>query len=170
MAERTYPRLLRAPRGSFFLFGVRGVGKTTWIREALPDAYVVDLLDESRYQQLAANPGLLAAELRTVPRDRAVVLDEVQRVPALLNEVQRAVERAPEVLVEEQSGDGEDDGHRQAEGSRKPQPNRNAAQPPSARSRYPAPCTVSIAWRPNGRSIFSRRYRTYTVITFERFS
>ena len=93
MAERTYPRLLRAPRGSFFLFGVRGVGKTTWIREALPDAYVVDLLDESRYQQLAANPGLLAAELRTVPRDRAVVLDEVQRVPALLNEVQRAVER-----------------------------------------------------------------------------
>jgi len=93
MAERTYPRLLRAPRGSFFLFGMRGVGKTTWIREALPDAYVVDLLDESRYQQLAANPGLLAAELRTVPRDRAVVLDEVQRVPALLNEVQRAVER-----------------------------------------------------------------------------
>src|SRR3989441_1391247 len=93
MAERTYRRLLRAPRGSFFLFGVRGVGKTTWIREALPDAYVVDLLDESRYQQLAANPGLLAAELRTVPRDRAVVLDEVQRVPALLNEVQRAVER-----------------------------------------------------------------------------
>src|SRR2546422_9661971 len=93
MAERTYPRLLRAPRGSFFLFGVRGVGKTTWIREAFPDAYVVDLLDESRYQQLAANPGLLAAELRTVPRDRAVVLDEVQRVPALLNEVQRAVGR-----------------------------------------------------------------------------
>jgi predicted AAA+ superfamily ATPase len=93
MAERTYPRLLQVPRGSFFLFGVRGVGKTTWIREAFPDAYVVDLLDESRYQQLAANPGLLAAELRTVPRDRAVVLDEVQRVPALLNEVQRAVER-----------------------------------------------------------------------------
>src|SRR5256712_4467291 len=93
MAERTYPRLLRAPRGSFFLCGVRGVGKTTWIREAFRDAYVVDLLDESRYQQLAANPGLLAAELRTVPHDRAVVLDEVQRVPALLNEVQRAVER-----------------------------------------------------------------------------
>src|SRR2546428_13810130 len=93
MAERTYPRLLRAPRGSFFLFGVRGVGKTTWIREAFPDAYVVDLLDESRYQQLAANPGLLAAELRTVARNRAVVLDEVQRVPALLNEVHRAIER-----------------------------------------------------------------------------
>src|SRR5207245_4959145 len=93
MADRTYTRLLRAPRGSFFLFGVRGVGKTTWIREAFPDAYVVDLLDESRYQQLAANPALLAAELRTVARNRAVVLDEVQRVPALLNEVHRAIER-----------------------------------------------------------------------------
>jgi len=93
MADRTYPRLVRAPRGSFFLFGVRGVGKSTWAREALPDAYVVDLLDESRYQQLAADPGLLAPELRAIPRDRVVVLDEVQRVPALLNEVHRAIER-----------------------------------------------------------------------------
>src|SRR3989442_205616 len=94
MAEpAAYPRLVRPPRGSFFLFGVRGVGKTTWVRETFPEAYLVDLLDESRYQQLAANPALLAPELRTVPRDRLVVLDEVQRVPALLNEVQRAVER-----------------------------------------------------------------------------
>lgn len=59
----------------------------------MPDAYVVDLLDESRYQQLAADPGLLAPELRAIPRDRVVVLDEVQRVPALLNEVHRAIER-----------------------------------------------------------------------------
>lgn len=88
-----YPRLLTAPRGSFFLFGVRGVGKSTWIRETFKDPYIVDLLDESRYQQLAANPGLLAPELRTVSRDRVVVLDEVQRVPSLLNEVHRAIER-----------------------------------------------------------------------------
>jgi hypothetical protein len=63
------------PHGSFFLFGVRGAGKTTWSRETFPDTYVVDVLDESRYQQLAANPALLAPELRTVPRDRVVVLD-----------------------------------------------------------------------------------------------
>jgi len=88
----TYRRLLAPPKGSFFLFGVRGVGKSTWIREVFPDAHVVDLLDESRYQELLANPGLLAIELRDVPRDRVVVLDEVQRVPALLNEVHRAIE------------------------------------------------------------------------------
>jgi len=87
-----YRRLLMPPRGSFFLFGVRGAGKSTWAREQFPDAHVVDLLDESRYQALLANPGLLAMELRTLPSRRVVVLDEVQRVPALLNEVHRAIE------------------------------------------------------------------------------
>ena len=92
VTRRTYRRLLTPPKGSFFLYGVRGVGKSTWTREVFPDAHVVDLLDESRYQELLADPGLLALELRDVPRDRVVVLDEVQRVPALLNEVHRAIE------------------------------------------------------------------------------
>lgn len=92
MSVRQYRRLLTAPKGSFFLFGVRGAGKSTWTREAFPDAHVVDLLDESRYHALLANPGLLALELGDVRRERVVVLDEVQRVPALLNEVHRAIE------------------------------------------------------------------------------
>jgi predicted AAA+ superfamily ATPase len=83
---------MAAPKGSFFLFGVRGVGKSTWTREAFPDAHVVDLLDEARYQTLLANPGMLALELRDLPRQRVVILDEVQRVPSLLNEVHRAIE------------------------------------------------------------------------------
>jgi len=87
-----YRRLLTPPKGSFFLFGVRGAGKSTWAREQFPDAHVVDLLDESRHQALLANPGLLAMELRALPEGRVVVLDEVQRVPALLNEVHRAIE------------------------------------------------------------------------------
>lgn len=62
-----YRRLLAPPKGGFFLFGVRGAGKSTWAREQFPDAYVVDLLDESRYQALLANPGLLAMELRSLP-------------------------------------------------------------------------------------------------------
>src|ERR1700704_4809310 len=92
MAARRYRRILTPPKGSFFLYGVRGVGKSTWARSAFPDAHVVDLLDESRYHTLLANPGVLALELAAVPRDRVVVLDEVQRVPALLNEVHRAIE------------------------------------------------------------------------------
>ena len=92
MAPRRYRRLLTVPKGSFFLFGVRGVGKSTWTQHEFPDAYLVDLLDESRHQTLLANPGLLALELGEVPPERVVVLDEVQRVPALLNEVHRAIE------------------------------------------------------------------------------
>lgn len=83
-----YRRLTRPPKGNFFLLGVRGVGKSTWAREQFPDAYLVDLLDEARCQTLLANPGLLALELRDLPAERIVVLDEVQRVPSLLNEVQ----------------------------------------------------------------------------------
>jgi len=92
MAGR-YQRLMAAPKGSFFVFGVRGIGKSTWTRAAFPDAHFIDLLDESRYQALTANPGLLALELAAIPRQRVIVLDEVQRVPALLNEVHRAIER-----------------------------------------------------------------------------
>jgi uncharacterized protein len=74
---------------------VRGVGKSTWARETFPDAHVIDLLDESRYHELLANPALLGLELRTLPAQRVVVLDEVQRVPALLNEVHRAIRWFP---------------------------------------------------------------------------
>ena len=92
VAKTRYRRLLTPPGESFFLFGVRGVGKSTWIRDVVPEAHVIDLLDESRYQQLLAEPGLLALEIGDVPHERVVVLDEVQRVPALLNEVHRAIE------------------------------------------------------------------------------
>ena len=86
------PRILDLPRRSFFLLGPRGTGKTTYLKAALPDAHVVDLLSEESYQRLLANPGLFAAQLRAVSADRWVVVDEVQRLPALLNEVHRFIE------------------------------------------------------------------------------
>jgi predicted AAA+ superfamily ATPase len=92
MRSREYPRTLSPSKGSFFLYGVRGVGKSWWARRSFPDAHHVDLLDEARYQTLLANPGQLGLELRGLPARRIVVLDEIQRVPALLNEVQRAIE------------------------------------------------------------------------------
>jgi len=87
-----YRRLLAPPAGSFFLFGVRGSGKSTWARTQFPGAHTIDLLDEARYHALLANPALLADELRGLRPGQVVVLDEVQRVPALLNEVHRAIE------------------------------------------------------------------------------
>ena len=88
----TIPRIFEVPKKSFFFLGPRGVGKSTYLRIAFPDAHVINLLAEDTYQRLLANPGLLAAELRTVSNDRWVVLDEIQRLPALLNEVHRFIE------------------------------------------------------------------------------
>jgi len=90
--ETPYVRIVRPPKDSFFLFGVRGVGKSTWAREHFPEAPRIDLLDEGRYQALLADPSLFGNEMRAIPRASGVVVDEVQRLPALLNEVHRQIE------------------------------------------------------------------------------
>ncbi len=85
-------RVLAPPSQSFFLLGPRGTGKITWLRNLFPDAHVVDLLSEETYQNLLANPGLFSNQLRAIPDGNWVVIDEVQRLPALLNEVHRFIE------------------------------------------------------------------------------
>src|SRR5262249_23717518 len=75
---------------SAFLFGPRQTGKTFLIRRTLPDVRVYDLLDTSVWLSLSQHPGGLAEELTA--RDKLVVIDEVQRLPLLLNEVHRLIE------------------------------------------------------------------------------
>lgn len=87
-----YQRLLQPPAQSFFLFGMRGVGKSTWARATFPDATYIDLLDESLYQDLLADPSLFGQSIGHLPPGAWVVVDEVQRLPALLNEVHRGIE------------------------------------------------------------------------------
>jgi predicted AAA+ superfamily ATPase len=72
--------------------GPRGSGKSTWLRAVFPDAHVIDLLSEDTYQRLLRSPGLFADELRALPSKKWVVIDELQRLPALLNEVHRFIE------------------------------------------------------------------------------
>jgi predicted AAA+ superfamily ATPase len=94
-SSRPYvPRLLTLPRGTFFLLGPRGTGKTTWLRKNLPGAAVIDLLAEENYQRLLANPDLFAAQVRALPKKSWVVVDEIQRLPNLLNEVHRLIEES----------------------------------------------------------------------------
>ena len=50
-----FPRLLTAPKQSFFLFGPRGTGKSTWVRTQFPTAPRIDLLDEVLYHDYAAS-------------------------------------------------------------------------------------------------------------------
>jgi predicted AAA+ superfamily ATPase len=87
-----FKRILKAPEQSFFLMGPRGSGKSTWLKATFPDAHVIDLLSEETYQRLLAHPGHFADELRAVPASRWVIVDEVQRLPGLLNEVHRHME------------------------------------------------------------------------------
>ncbi len=92
MHKTVYPRILRPPTTSFFLLGARGVGKSTWAGLRYGDARRFDLLDEGLYQRLLAEPELFAGMLRTVAEGEWVVVDEVQRIPGLLNEVHRFME------------------------------------------------------------------------------
>ena len=87
-----YSRLIKPPaRKSFFLFGPRGTGKTTWVRSAFPDSIYIDLLEAELFNDLTANPQRLD---NFIPRGfrGGIVIDEVQRVPDLLHEIHRLIE------------------------------------------------------------------------------
>lgn len=89
-----FKRLLKLPlqgKSSIFLFGPRGTGKTSWIKENMKNALYLDLLDFSLYSSLLANPSRLE---NLIPKkfDDWIVIDEVQKIPALLNEVHRLIE------------------------------------------------------------------------------
>ncbi|MBM3890103.1 MAG: ATP-binding protein [Verrucomicrobia bacterium] len=85
-------RLLTCPDRSFFLFGPRGTGKSTWLKQVLPDALRLDLLDASLDLELSGHPHRLEALVGSRSAGSWVVLDEIQKVPALLNEVHRLME------------------------------------------------------------------------------
>lgn len=82
------PGLLK--KKSHFLFGPRQTGKTSLIRHSLKGVRVYDLLDTSVYLALSQRPERLSQEL--TQQDRVVVIDEIQRLPQLLNEVHRLIE------------------------------------------------------------------------------
>ncbi len=77
-------------RKSHFLLGPRQTGKTTLIRRALPKARVYDLLDHAVFLELSQRPGRLMEEL--TPDVEIIAIDEIQRLPLLLNEVHRIIE------------------------------------------------------------------------------
>lgn len=82
-----YTRSLQRPGRSFFLFGPRGTGKTTWLRQRLPDALWFDLLRTHTVLELSRQPESFRQRVEARPRGSWIVIDEVQRFPALLNEV-----------------------------------------------------------------------------------
>lgn len=88
-----YSRLLMPPKNkSFFLFGPRGTGKTTWVKKTFPHGLYFDLLEAEIYNDFLANPQRLENFIPANFRDW-IIIDELQRVPHLLNEIHRLIEQ-----------------------------------------------------------------------------
>lgn len=89
------PRFFGLPPRSFFLLGPRGTGKTTWLRDRVPDALWVNLLQPDVYREMEARPERLRELVLGATGREDVVIDEVQRVPELLNVVHDLMEGGP---------------------------------------------------------------------------
>jgi len=85
------PSLLK--KKSFFLFGPRSTGKSFLVREQFSSQdTVLNLLDGQIYNLLQANPSEIDTFIDAHPNSNTVIIDEIQRIPALLNEVHRLIE------------------------------------------------------------------------------
>lgn len=84
--------LPQIPRRSFFLWGPRQTGKTTLLRTLYPRAHRVDLLRSDDLMRFLQRPGAFREEVRGLPPRQLVIVDEVQKAPALLDEIHSLIE------------------------------------------------------------------------------
>jgi predicted AAA+ superfamily ATPase len=90
-------RIFQAPKQSYFLFGPRGTGKSTWVRLHYPEALYIDLLAPDAFRRYQATPEYLS-QLLSARRDaKTVIIDEIQKVPQLLDVVHQLIETYPDV-------------------------------------------------------------------------
>ncbi len=85
-------RFFEQNRGSFFLFGPRGTGKTTYLQSNYPDAAWIDLLDTENERKYSARPERLADFVKTHNKNGVIIIDEIQKVPQLLSMVHQQIE------------------------------------------------------------------------------
>ena len=85
-------RFFQPPKTSFFLFGARGTGKSTFIQNHYRTALLIDLLDPENIRSFAAMPERLREMVAAQPQSGCLVIDEIQRVPALLGVVHKLIE------------------------------------------------------------------------------
>ena len=96
-----YSRLMKVPDKSFFLFGPRGTGRTTWVRSSLPKAVYLDLLESELFNDLTANPqrldGFLPAERKVVENYFSILEDLLiaAQVPVFAKKAKRRIAAHP---------------------------------------------------------------------------
>lgn len=91
--ETIIPRIFVLPKYSFFLFGPRGTGKTTWLKQNYPDAIWIDLLEPDIFRSYSAHPERLREIVLAYPEKRTVIIDEIQKIPELLSVIHSLIER-----------------------------------------------------------------------------
>ena len=93
--NQMFRRLLdlpQRPKHSFFLWGPRQTGKSWLLRRTYADANWIDLLKTDDFVRYTHRPALLREELERLPRGTLTIIDEVQKVPLLLDEVHWLIE------------------------------------------------------------------------------
>ncbi len=85
-------RAFHPPAQSYFLFGPRGVGKSTWVEMQYPEALRIDLLSPDVERQLLAKPESLNNLIKAY-KGSTIIIDEVQRVPAILTVIHQLIEK-----------------------------------------------------------------------------
>jgi predicted AAA+ superfamily ATPase len=88
----TITRFFTPPAESFFLFGPRGTGKSTLMKQHFPDACYIDLLDPETVRSFAAKPERLAEVVHGRQGQKCFVIDEIQKVPELLSVIHKLIE------------------------------------------------------------------------------
>lgn len=90
-------RLFEAPGQSFFLFGPRGTGKSTWLKKAFPEATYLDLLDPHTAREFSTHPEKLMEIVDAGIPSEILIIDEIQKIPELLDVVHLLMENNPAV-------------------------------------------------------------------------
>jgi uncharacterized protein len=80
---------------SFFLFGPRGTGKSTWLKAVYPESLIIDLLEPDIYRAFSARPERLRELVEGNPHQEIIIIDEIQKVPQLLDPVHALMEEKP---------------------------------------------------------------------------
>ena len=88
----TLNRFFRKPNQSFFLFGPRGTGKSTWLKQHFFNAVVIDLLAPEVFRGYAAHPERLR-DIVAGAEGKIIIIDEVQKIPELLDVVHELIEK-----------------------------------------------------------------------------
>lgn len=83
---------------SVFLFGPRMTGKTTILKK-LPAEAFFDLLDPVLELEYKANPGIFWEQINVLPENSTIVVDEIQKVPILLNYIQMGIDRHRHIFI-----------------------------------------------------------------------